>query len=306
VADNEAKRIGRCTDYSVKVYPAPDPVIPTPEPVEIYSKGWPGDPNATVEPNVAFQLLLDEESGDLLEQVTGKYVAMFNDRAGGIGPEYKVESYGENWSNYTYGKLGRGFPAEGCWDSSDADILAATSLDGASDFVLEVVYDARFGYNPAAGIDYIIGTLNTAVINDGGWRIGIRKMANNSVFTSPNHEITLNFYSLGGGTFITSWRFDTSVELANVLCSQKHELRKIRVVYKSSAQTCELFLNGVSYGTRSVTGMNAKTFPTQRFCFIGFYNGTKTASLASLYTPIYTIRLTKGNSTNNFGGPNGG
>jgi hypothetical protein len=280
-----------------------------PAPVTLYSHGYPGDPTAPVENDVVFQLMMQETSAEVIDSVTSIAIPERKFDAAGLGPNYTRNYFGAEWANFANGKHGKAFPNRGGWGSLDATLLSNLSLNGANDMVFEFVYNSIFP-DVAQRAESWFNTVNWTTLNDGGINITVRKEEQFGPFSTTEHIISLNFYAAGGGNYAFLWRFDTTLALQEALCSATEELRKVRITYTASTNTCELFINGVSYGTRTAAGANTKTFPAHAVNYLVMYQSSSGlwnySVVAAWWTPIHSLRITHGNNTNNFGGPGGG
>lgn len=227
----------------------------------IYHYGYPA--YGTSEPGVALQFLFDEPSGDIVDEVAGLTLTA-------SGTLTYDQDPGVPWQNLSpciqIGSNGQ------FYNLSDQSYLAP----GTDDIVVEWV--AALSSSVGASGDYaLIFTLDRAS--------GTRAFTIYQQFNVPT-MILIDIHGTGGNRNM-SWTIPDM---------RDDQIHKWRFVVNKTANTAEIFIDGVSYGSVSAGSVGT----------ISAYQPAISNSTFSYRGKVCELRYSTGNTTNNSGGPNGG
>lgn len=217
------------------------------------------------EPNVVAQWLFDEASGDIVDEVNAISVPVLG------SPTYGVTEVGL-WAG-----LSPGIRMNGTTQRFRNTSGSAFLNMGTSDFVSEWVA-SHDNSGQAYEIDWWTGGEDTA---------------------EPGVEVYSRF---NANSFRISTRAGDGTQVIGSLSTSDQRdatTRKYRLVGDRTANTEELFIDGVSQGTISIAALSGKSLSSNSDIAVG-------AATFGLMGVIYELRHTIGNKTNNSGGPGGG
>lgn len=238
---------------------------------EGYQYGYPA--HGAVEPNVAAQWLLDEASGNIVDEVTGLTII----EAGAGTPTYSVAAIGD-WVN-----LSPGITIDANQEFFQNAGAAAALNFGTDDAVFEFVKATT----AASDTPYVVfDTRDTTNVR--GWGIGFEPVSKKAkVFLKAEDDTIHNITATASAVTVND--------------GVPH---KYRYVFDRDGNF-EIFVDGVSAGTTSLATTSGKTINANAVCFPALYSSTTYGNYYGLGT-YYELRLTVGNTTNNSGGPGGG
>ena len=230
----------------------------------VYDYGWPA--GGTAEPNVALQLLFDESSGNITDEVGSlEFIGTGN-------PGYSTAATG-SWARMSPGiKF-----VKAVLDKFTRNGAQATLANGTDDAVFEWVLRLESGGNNAELV------WDTYASSQGTLIEFIRSV-------TPTYSVRLRFIG-PGGTLTVSINHDGSTY-------GDGKFHKWRLSVDRSGN-CELFIDGVSQGTANVSAHAANNIPAEKAQISGPFGG-------EIDMTILEYRMTIGNATNNSGGPGGG
>lgn len=241
------------------------PAAPTP-----YSKGWPGDPTATVEPNVVAQWLFEEASGNIVDSVAALSVTA----NGGTGIRYEVPA--TQYSTAYTKSIAFDFIGSAARFSLTGNVPAVDF--GTSDVVLEWVSN-----HTNFDLGCVFDTTNGAF---------------GQGFRAVQYVGFMRFFIANSVGTTSSWDVTLSPEDKT---HRSGQWTKHRVVFDRTLNNIRYYCNGVLQNTRAIASFNTWTVNSQNL-----FIGATAASASRLPGALAVLRLTVGNSTNNMGGPNGG
>lgn len=186
-----------------------------------YDYGWPG--GGSSENNVTFQLLFDESSSPIVDEVAAVSLAQVG------APTYQVDT--SAYSDLM--ALGSTIAFNQGWrkDSTTSEVAP-----GTQSWVYECVYKA----NSPNG--EMIDTRDPGSVDVGGWYVGLSGASNGvTIIVTSTDNVTV------GKTFTDATVFDGN-------------FHKMRAVFDRSGNL-ELFVDGESQGTQSLATISGKTIP---------------------------------------------
>jgi len=249
-----------------------DPALLAPD----YDYGWPA--GGTPEPNVAAQWTFQAASGDLVDGVNG--ITLTSSFSTPSTPVYQVP-FGKEYSiNHTQGF---GMLPPGVGTRFERTAAIPELVIGTGDAVIELVYSWR--YQNAVG--YRINCYDSASPTQ-GYRLHMNANgAHDTAFRATDGTLVSR---VGSATIVSSRK-----NLATGGWS------KFRWVVDRTANTCTLYINGVSADSWSIATLAGKSIPCPQMALMSDWGSTSNA--VGRYAEL---RITIGNATNNSGGPGGG
>lgn len=238
-----------------------------------YEYGWPS--GGTEEPNVAAQWILDEASGNIVDEVNSISLGLF--QSGTQTTTYEVPATGD-WA-----LLSPGIKSEGTSGGFMCFRAAANSaVDlGTSDFVAETVMQL----DTQTGIAAVYQDATTAA-GSPGWYWNYRATSDS------NCEI---FFRADSLSFVGGVKTYTGASLP--IDSEFHKFR----LTGDRDGNCVVYIDGVEALSFDISSLNGETISSRRISLMGRFN---TAN--PLRGTMLEFRLTIGNATNNSKGPGGG
>lgn len=283
MSDQEAKRIGRCSDYSVRIYPAPDPVTPPEEPSSDYKYGWPGDITNTEESGVVAQWLFEESGSNVVDVVNNITLTPSSSTVMAYG--VSTLDYSNNMTKGIY------LPAPS-QKFTNGNVEVPEMVAGTNDIVIEMIIKIMNVVNLGGGTSpHFFSTVG------GAGKTGIimlySSLAANAtmtttIVTTDGTTYSINFFDLHSGQspFSTFGWY------------------KYRMVIDRSANsgngTITMYVNGVSLASSNLT------LGTKEIGCSGVNIGGRSDNFRNSNMILKEFRYSIGNKTNNSGGPNGG
>jgi hypothetical protein len=227
----------------------------------VYEYGWPAE---EAEPNVVAQWLFDESSGNIVDEVSGITLTATG------SPTYSVDG-----SSYSVNTT----PGIKCIQTTVDGFTKAgnePTLDiGTDDFVIEFLFA---GISGQSAIGFLFDT-----------RAGTGDNRGYAIYTQGHSTGNLTFLSRATDNTQIYQSINTGIDFRDEV------IRKFRYVGDRSGNL-ELFIDGVSQGTSSLSSWSGKTVDT-------FNNavGTRVDGGVAMLGTLYELRMTIGNATNNSG-----
>lgn len=227
------------------------------EPCGVYNYGYPAGGNCATaaESDIAAQWILEEESGDIVDEVDGVTLTETN------SPTYSQELAGD-WLSLSTGIMGHDTPGStggGCFvkSSTTSEVSLGTS-DATIEYVLEV--------DTEDSVNYI---MDNRIHNDttGGYFHYLDTRA-------ASDDFHIRIYADDLSATIENWTSFT-ITLAD------GDPHKYRLVLDRSGNA-ELFIDGTSQGTNAISVLDGKNVPAKGAALLCRQNGTE-PTIGKLY-----------------------
>lgn len=240
-----------------------------------YEYGYPGCGSCAAEPDVAFQLLFDELSGDLTDEVNA---LILSEKTDGGQPTFGTTA------SVTYSNLGDGVRyGSGSQACHRITTQVSELVIGTDDFVIEAWASPLGNQNGP----YLFTTEDGS---NGGYGVGIHGGSNRLRW----------FSEAADGTTFDTLAVDARLDNAT------DQLYKIRMVGDRDGNIT-FHLDGEEIHSTSMAVISGKSLPAPNIYVGNFYTcETDAAFFNSQAGHLNELRITIGNTTNNSGGPNGG